>query len=184
MSVARFVVPGLVAAALCLGALPARAAVLLGSATLSGAQEVPANGSSATGTGSFSYDTVTNTLSDIFLEVTGILTGQLAGNPPGFAHIHAAPAGSNGGIIVHLWEDGTLTPTATGFTLSLASAVLTDAQETALRAGGTYFNIHTLTFGGGEIRGQIAVTPLPAALPLLATALGGVGLLAARRRRR
>lgn len=184
MALAKLVTSGLVVAVLCLGTLPARAAVLLGSATLTGAQEVPANGSTATGTGSFSYDTLTNTLSDILVEVTGILTGQLAGNPPGFAHIHAAPAGSNGGIIVHLWEDGTLTPTATGFTLSLASAVLSDAQETALRAGGTYFNIHTVAFGGGEIRGQIAVTPVPAALPLLATALGGIGLLVARRRRR
>jgi hypothetical protein len=158
----------------------ADAAILLGSATLSGSQEVPANTSTASGTGTFTYDTATNTLSDVLIEVDGILTTDLVTS---YAHIHEAPAGSNGPIIVHLWDIGTLTATATGFTLFVASTTVTDAQEASLLAGNTYFNIHTLTFRGGEIRGQIAVTPIPAALPLLATALGGIGLVAWRRRR-
>jgi hypothetical protein len=58
--------------------------------------------------------------------------------------------------------------------------------EAALIAGiedqGAYFNIHTVNFGGGEIRGFL-VTPLPAALPLFASGLAGLGLLGWRRKK-
>ena len=50
--------------------------------------------------------------------------------------------------------------------------------------GQSYFNIHTTAFPGGEIRGQLEPTPLPAALPLFATGLGGLGLLGWRRKRK
>ena len=50
--------------------------------------------------------------------------------------------------------------------------------------GMTYFNIHTVNFGGGEIRGQLSAVPLPAALPLFPTGLGALGLLGWRRKRK
>ena len=51
-----------------------------------------------------------------------------------------------------------------------------------LRNGRTYFNIHTSTFGGGEIRGFLAPVPEPATYGL--TALGLLGIAGGLRRRR
>ena len=48
--------------------------------------------------------------------------------------------------------------------------------------GQTYFNIHTSNFPAGEIRGQLAPVPLPAALPLFAAGLGIVTFLARRKK--
>ncbi|MGH9364277.1 MAG: PEP-CTERM sorting domain-containing protein, partial [Thermoanaerobaculia bacterium] len=44
-----------------------------------------------------------------------------------------------------------------------------------------YFNIHTSTFGGGEIRARLALVPEPATAVLL---LLGLGVLGAASRRR
>ena len=46
-------------------------------------------------------------------------------------------------------------------------------------AGQSYFNIHTVNFPGGEIRGQLAAVapvPLPASVILFGSALLGLGL--------
>jgi CHRD domain-containing protein len=51
-------------------------------------------------------------------------------------------------------------------------------------AGEAYFNIHSTAFTAGEIRGFLNETPLPAALPLFATGLGALGLLAWRRKKK
>ena len=53
-----------------------------------------------------------------------------------------------------------------------------------IQNGLSYFNIHTTINGGGEIRGQLAPVPLPAALPLFATGLGVLGVLGWRRKRK
>ena len=66
------------------------------------------------------------------------------------AHIHAGARGASGSPFIPFTPVvGTKSGTITGtFTLSAA-------QKTSVEAGGTYFNIHTQNFGGGEIRGQI-----------------------------
>jgi hypothetical protein len=50
-----------------------------------------------------------------------------------------------------------------------------------LASGNAYFNIHSTTFGGGEIRAFVTVVPEPATYALM---LGGLGLLSAAVRRR
>lgn len=85
------------------------------------------------------------------------------------AHIHLAPAGSNGSIVVWLRPSGPppqLVPgrfggvyaegTFTGANLvgPLAGRPLSDLVD-AMRAGNTYVNVHTTQFPGGEIRGQV-----------------------------
>jgi len=85
------------------------------------------------------------------------------------AHIHLAPEGVNGPIVAWLYPSGPppmLIPgrsdgiLATGVILEedlvgpLAGMSLDDLVA-AMRAGLTYVNVHTLGFGGGEIRGQI-----------------------------
>ena len=85
------------------------------------------------------------------------------------AHIHLAPAGSNGGIVVWLYPSAPpsqLIPGRSQGTLgegeiSAGSLVgsLTGQPLSALldvmRSGGAYVNVHTTQFPPGEIRGQI-----------------------------
>ena len=106
---------------------------------LSGANEVPPTTSTATGRGRAELDT--NTL-DIFVTIT--TTGVTAAA----AHLHLGAVGANGAVIVPLTQGPTNTWT------SAAGAKLTQAQAVAFAAGGTYFNAHSATLPGGEVRGQ------------------------------
>ena len=85
------------------------------------------------------------------------------------SHIHMAPRGTNGGIIVWLYpsappsqlipgrSQGVLAEgdiTAANLTGALAGMDLSDLVE-QIRAGNTYVNGHTSQFPPGEIRGQV-----------------------------
>src|SRR5450759_2196008 len=70
--------------------------------------------------------------------------------------------------------------TNNGGTAATAFAVLL----AGLNAGDAYLNIHSMLFPGGEIRGFLAATPVPAALPLFAGGLGLRGFLPRRRKRK
>jgi hypothetical protein len=71
------------------------------------------------------------------------------------AHLHGpAAAGANAGVKVPLVV---VTGTKSGVIAGQGS--LDAATVTALEAGNTYFNIHTTSFGGGEIRGQVQLVP-------------------------
>jgi hypothetical protein len=119
----------------------ASAAIHTRYARLEGSQEVPPNGSPATGTGVFTID-------DVALSVTyhiEFTVGQLT-SPEIAAHIHCcAPPGMNAGVIIPLPlgspKDG--------------MGVITAANIAQVLSGNSYVNIHTQNFPGGEIRGQI-----------------------------
>jgi hypothetical protein len=113
-------------------------------ARIESAQEVPPNTSPAMGIGVFAIDTVTDVLS-YRITFAGLTSAEIA------AHIHGfAGVGINAGI---------LTPLPPG-TLKCGTWNYTAAQEPGILAGNTYVNIHSTSFPGGEIRGQIAEMPV------------------------
>jgi CHRD domain len=114
--------------------------VIVASAT--GAQEVPANASTAQAKGLIAYDPLTRGV-QAKLVVTGFNATA--------AHIHMAAAGVNGPIALPL------PPLAgePGSWASAADAKLISEQALALLTGGLYFNAHSATFDKGEVRGQI-----------------------------
>jgi hypothetical protein len=75
------------------------------------------------------------------------ITGSFSGVQATAAHIHGPAAkNANAGVLIPLAiNDNTLT----------GSATLTDAQIADLKAGLWYANVHSATFPGGEIRGQL-----------------------------
>src|SRR5918993_195433 len=116
-------------------------------ATLTGAQQVPAVSSAGTGTGTVTLNTAENQIT-VNLTFSGLTSNANA------AHIHgAAAAGANAGV---LFDFTSVTPAATSGTIPQQTFAITPAQVAELKAGLYYFNIHTSNFGGGEIRGQIA----------------------------
>jgi CHRD domain len=120
---------------------------VFGTASLTGAQEVPANPSTATGTGILVVNPVTLAAS-AGLKTTGIVGGNVA-------HIHGpAPAGTNAGVALGLSQSAV----DSGNWSAAANAVLTPAQFTSLLDGNLYFNAHSQpSYVGGEIRGQISL---------------------------
>lgn len=112
-------------------------------AQMNASQEVPSNNSAATGVGFISLDPVSKRFT-ARMTLTGVTATA--------AHIHTGNLGANGGVIFPLAE----TASGSNIWVAAADATMTDAQITAMKAGGLYFNAHSAAFGGGEIRGQIA----------------------------
>jgi hypothetical protein len=107
--------------------------------TLSGSQEVPPVSTAASGRGTVTVGADKS--------VSGSVT--TTGVNATAAHIHMAPMGQNGPVIVPL------TKTADGVWSVPAGAKLTDAQYEAFKAGNLYVNVHSDANKGGEIRGQL-----------------------------
>jgi hypothetical protein len=107
--------------------------------TLSGDQEVPPVKTEASGSGTITIN-ADKTVSG------GVTTKGIDGTA---AHIHEAPAGKNGGVIVPLSKGGD------GKWNVGAGAKLTDAQYAAFQKGDLYVNVHSAKNPDGEIRGQL-----------------------------
>lgn len=128
--------------------------------TINAQQEVPTNPSTATGTIAVDYDQKTSYL-NFSAEWSG-LTDTLRQ-----MHIHGfADPGVNAGVIQNIITAGSI---STGVTLAnpgpafiksgkISGRLLIDGsvvKESDLLAGKLYFNIHSKTYPGGEIRAQI-----------------------------
>jgi len=110
-------------------------------ATLSSASEVPATASTGTGTG---WAAVDGTTVSYYVSYSGL------SGPATAAHIHAAAdPGVNAGVVKAI--EGTLGVSG----VFSGSMTVTDQQASDIKAGRSYFNIHTAANPGGEIRGQI-----------------------------
>jgi hypothetical protein len=113
------------------------------SASLSGANEVPATNTNGNGAFSGSLDK-----QSLMLSWTVTYTG-LSGPATG-GHIHGpAMTGQNAGVVIPF--NGSLESPIRGM------AQLTAAQVDDLRDGKWYVNLHTAANPGGEIRGQVSV---------------------------
>jgi CHRD domain-containing protein len=126
-------------------------------AVLSPAEEVPARPSAASGRAQVYIDGDRISYAIEVDDITAITA----------AHIHSGPAGVNGPIRLFLWPivQGTTVPQVT----TTDKGILVEAtvpssnvngvtyQEllTQMRSGGAYVNVHTVQFGGGEMRGQV-----------------------------
>ncbi|GGD54642.1 CHRD domain-containing protein [Lacimicrobium alkaliphilum] len=106
----------------------------------SGAQEVPAVDTTASGVGAITLNTSTMTIKAIL---------NLSDITPNAGHIHVGDTGENGPVVVALEN-----PEAGLWTLD---ATLDADQMALMQASGLYTNFHTDAFPDGEIRGQITL---------------------------
>lgn len=141
--------------------------------TMSGSQEVPPNGSPGTGTAIVIFDNVSGAMT-----VNGVFSGLVV--PATNAHVHGfSPPGVASGVQFGLAFTPATSGTVTG------NGVFAPANFANVLNGLTYINIHSSTFPGGEIRGQISnpfQIPEPASAGLLAGLFALTGISSRRRR--
>ncbi|MDX2309067.1 MAG: CHRD domain-containing protein [Hyphomicrobium sp.] len=137
-------------------------------ANLLGTNEVTPNASTATGSATLVLNLASTRLA-LSLATAGLdwdglqTTGTTLDNVNGF-HFHNADAGVNGPVVHDIPDDpDTVITASTGIVTSVwsstdASGPLTATLAARLKVNGLYLNVHTVQFGGGEIRGQILAT--------------------------
>jgi hypothetical protein len=190
----RSLIASIAGAALLSFAGAAQSAILVYTAPMTGAAEVPPNLSTAFG---FTTVTVDNVLNTLQLDVSW---NGLTGGPPAAAHIHCCSApGTNVGVAVgfpgfpattagvynHLFDLTDPSIYTASFLTTFGGGTAGGAQTALLTgfvAGQAYSNIHNNIFPGGEIRGQLAVVPEPAAWALMILGFGVAGASLRRRR--
>jgi hypothetical protein len=130
---------------------PARSGIVHLEIPMTGAQEAPGPGD-PDGTGLAILD-----IDDVALTIDWNITLADVALPLSGAHIHNAPIGAPGPVVVD-------------FSAMLSGSGLFDADLAGVLANPTqyYVNVHNSAFPGGAVRGQI---PEPATLVLVATAV-------------
>lgn len=126
-----------------LWAVPSQAATKSFTVQLSGAQQVPAVQTGATGTADLTYNTATR-------ELTWSLSYSGLSGPATMVHFHNGAAGMNGPAVIWLSKRGS--PVENPLK---GQAKLTADQAKQFLAGDWYINVHTAAHPGGEIRGQV-----------------------------
>lgn len=168
----------LLAAVAAVLALPvaSQGAIITFGAFLEGVQETPPNASLATGQVVLKYDDVAKTF-DLALVAEGLPLAELTG-----AHIHLAPPGVPGSVIVNLSASQVY---GAGVLIGrgIVGGSFPPANEADLLAENTYINLHSATYPGGEIRGQLVSDPVPEPMTIGVLGAGGMVLLGLRRRR-
>ena len=123
--------------------------------TLSGANEVPARSTAASG---FSQVIIDGDRVHYAVEIDDI-SNVFA------AHIHTGASGANGPVRVTFFNVAQSSPLTVSdkhvlaegtFTASNVSGISFADLLTAIRNGTAYVNVHTTQFPGGEIRGQLS----------------------------
>jgi hypothetical protein len=174
------------------------AATLIFTANLNGATEIPPTGSPGTGSAVITIDTVADTMhvqesfsglespttaSHIHCCLAQPATVGVATTVPTFPNFPLGVMSGTYDMTLDMTSLASFNPafvTANGGTAASAFAALL----AGLTTDESYINIHTTEFPGGEIRGILAETPLPGALPLAATGFGLLGLFGWRRKRK
>jgi|SRR5687768_11169665 hypothetical protein len=146
----------------------------------------PASNASGGVLGGITYDDASNVLSFDFGYGAAHGFTDLVSNWNGGVHIHGAGTNTaqypnlntNAGVIYDLASShvasGTRAGRVTGF------RTLTETHEGWLKNNQLYINVHTGTFPGGEIRGQLVIIPEPGTIGLCSIGMMALGL---RRRR-
>lgn len=156
-------------------------------------------GATGTGTGSVNYDDVSHLLQlqATFSGLSGNVTvthihaptvvpgagtvGVAVGNPslPGFPV--GGPSGTYSGTM-----DLTLASSFNNTFLNNNGGTPAGAETAffnAMNQGRAYWNIHSSTFGGGEIRGFVTLVPEPSSVVLAGLGIAGLALRAWQKRR-
>ena len=137
---------------LCVASLSTAALVAASSAATStkytaamrGAQEVPANGSKATGTATI---TVTGK------RLCYVITSKNLGEVPQMAHIHKGNKGKSGAVYVTLFAKAT--PLKKGKLSGCVTPTAAQLKAIAAKPGAYYANVHTKKYPAGAMRGQL-----------------------------
>lgn len=111
-------------------------------AVLTGSQEVGGGDTGGIGFGAAKLDRQTGQI--CYVLAVARLSGTVT-----LAHIHKAPRGSNGPIVVPL------TAPVSGFVAACTTADPALVADIARHPNQYYFNVHTSVFPGGAIRGQL-----------------------------
>lgn len=180
------------------GLISAQASVFLYNVSLDGLSEAPPNASPGTGVGTLSYDNVARTLqlNASFSGLLGTVTASHIHGPTAVAFTGTAgvvltpgtllgfPLGVSSGTYSQLLDMSLTTTYPAAFITANGGTTLgaENAIMAAMSAGKTYWNIHSTSFGGGEIRGFITAAPEPSSLALLG--LGAAALVAKSRNKR
>ena len=138
---------------------------------LLGINEVPPNGSPASGFGQVVLNAAQTQIT-VDENWSGLVANATA------SHIHTAPVGVNGPVTFAF----TSVPAATAGAIPTQVFSITAGQVASLFAGNMYMNVHTSTFPGGEIRGQLAPVPEPGTLALAGVGAASLGWLARRKK--
>jgi hypothetical protein len=131
---------------------------VLYTASLSAANERQTNPVNSTATGLATFALRSNDSLDFVVSVTGLTTPAIA------SHIHVGSGAQNGAVVNGFTiNTGVSTGTVASGTIVLsklvagtpAGQISGDSLRVLINNGSGYVNVHTSTYTGGEVRGQI-----------------------------